>query len=1480
MNNNFMKSSVKAVAAALVASLAFTSCSKDQFTEKDALNLELSRLRAQRTIDSIKTLQDRTDRNALLRYQRALDSLDRENAGGRVFYTVNVVSATSSAVANGRTEEAEGVTGATVTTSQYGNVVSKTTQSGIATFELRSGEATVSVVAPAHTSADYTVNLTAPYGGGQTGNVGSAGAGQTAATTAAAKNGTTVYVGNVLPLFQISTDGAQMATIRGRAFIETDLTNDVEELANTQNAAIQAAGTVANIFVSAGIDTQGSGFFAKYLAKSGQYTTTGSNLGGTSTNQGNGIGGITKIFYGPATPTGASGSAGAPVNRVAVGATGDYTILVPATVSGLPIVIKSDEIVANRNYFRSDALGLGTLTQQRFLYGPNVVADAVDLGASIPRVSFQAFTTPATVTASYAPEVVSGTFNTGNYAGGAGFYAVTPSVAVAGTTGTGLTAGNTGNAPTGSVATATTNGAFVNVAANAFANLPTASTTAVGLSVSGVEISAGGTGYVAVAGAANDGVATFTRQDVVAVGSGFRVGGATGSQISTFIQVTDGGFGFVYPDPTSYVVATRTGGFANTLAGAFTTSGFTGTLPTVSFGNILAPALSPVALVIPEPSVGTITSIQVTSPGSGLASIPQPVFTYGTTGGLPPTDAAGDALFIQAGAGGIRFNFGAGALAAASPNGPYDMPAAWGTAGTDYTLNPTSIVLIPQTAGAGAAQATTLGSGYVFVPTAVASATGGGAFPSITPANFTVAVRTSSAFVLTAAQGLNVPQGAVQRIDISAPGNYTAAGLAGVAGAAITFPLTNTTPANLGTGIGLSLVAPSVPTGSSRSANSLAGLSFPGGSGLALDNYVITTATPSVTRGGVTPAAAANIFTAATASGYPSNATLVSSTLLNPNTFISPLLAANLLAGSAWIVAFDAPASGVQAWGIPYIDLVNGVSTISGVRIMDAGSGYPATATAVPMTLMPNPFRNTTASATTPVAIALTAMGPVDANNFFSVGTSTIAVKPNTNLVSALSNSGTIGFELPAVGATLTFTVTAAGSGYATTPRVVIADGGLTFQAIATALNPTLTGTAAASTDVGPVLMTGSATAGAGASVTRVGNTFTGAAANVGRINFAVGSDPKFLSAPAVFVIDELSAGLTNTYNNAVAAGAAAPMGGVVPAGFGAYTGVAKANLPAITIGANGAIIGLGSMQTATNQTAGQMSKLPEAFVLSADGLPLVAYHTSPVVTIAAPATGTAATAVIDPAGVETSTFIPGIRATGTNGTNAVAAVTGVTAVTAVAATAGNPAALNVTNTTGAASNLVIQTNNGSGATVVPTVASSTATIAAPTVTGTGILTTYTYSIPAGAQVLINAAGAAGTVAASITVNALNANTQNSLTAGTNGTAAVAGVTGVTAVTAAALVAGVLPGEIQAIRLTSGGSGYGRGNLFQRWFILNNGINQGTGNGQNYVVFGNEQVTGAGATTAGANVNGTKFEVMTGVTYVRDIHYGTGKRVD
>lgn len=1584
MNQNFMKSSFKAVAAALVASLAFTSCSKDQFTEKDALNLELSRLRAQRSIDSIKTLQDRTDRNALLRYQRTLDSLDRENAGGRVFYTVNVISATASAVAGGRTEESEGVTGAVVTTSQYGRVVSATTQAGIATFELRSGEATVAVTAPLHTSADYTVNLTAPFSGGQIGNTGIGGA-QTAAPVTAAKNGTTVYVGNVLPLFEISTDGAEMATIRGRAFIETDLTNDVEELANTQNAAIQAAGTVANIFVSAGINSNNATFFTRYLAKNGsQYTTAGNNLGGTSGVAGAGaaagIGVITKLFYGPATPATGSGSAGAPVNRVAVGATGDYTILVPATVSGLPIVIKSDEIVANRTYFRSDDLGFGQVTTQRFMYGPQVTADRVDLAASQPRVSFQAFTTPATVTASYTPQVAASSFATGTtLVTQAGLYGVLPSVTVAlGTAG--------GTAPTGVATTA-----------------PYAATGNVIHGSNGINITAGGTGVAATAGAANDAVFSLTRNDLITIGSGNKVLSVGGS-IGDYIQVTDGGFGFNYPTPATYVNTAANGfnlGFAAATVGG--TGVFTGFLPAVNF-TVLPGETAPTGRAIPDLTTGTIAATERTSPGSNLSSIPSvlPTVLSNTSTGFvfgpntsnvlpdaanaPVTAAVTNLIVAGAVAGTPQFNTsnatapvvrGATTLAAANASAYQLSNALVSTVVGSGDITIAQNTLTANTL-AGAQALTGIGN-YVFTPSvALVGRSTTGATLTGGPATTSVVVSTSNGG--TIAGGLDgvgvangaavpIPAGLVRSINVAFGAGYNT----------VTFPAGVNTigalPAGI-TSIGLSFTTVTAPTGATRTTNTLSANIFSSGTGL--DNYVVTTQPFGGTLG-AGQSALAPAVTSLIGVTTASSATFADAN----NTPMTNTLASNLLAGSAWLAVFDVPTAAprIAAWGVPIFATGN---TLTGVRIVRGGAGYPNNSANIRMRLIPNPFRGLVAglaNGTAPTLAQLTGTPAV-----FSATASPVLPTAGTpawfdasfnagigvDLANALTNGSPIGIELPTTASFLTFTVTNGGSGYAQAPDVVIADGGITFGDIANLLGgPT--------TAVGPVVMTGTATVAAGGSLLRVGNTFTGGTPSQGRVTFRTLADPAgvdnnfvFKANPAVFVIDRLSNALTTAYN-------AAPN---------------TAGNPYITIGAGGSVIGLGSEQTFANNTAQQLSKLTEAFVTSA-AWPAVAYHSTPTVTIAAPATGTAATAVIDPAGVETATFVPGIRLTpnlglaaaGAATTTRTYAVTGggaaanivftnTNANTVFTTTAGTPvrtvgaageavwtlpvaagATVTVTeaNTTNTASTVTTPAGANTVAAVpslstvdlrltagaavtagavtfdltdptgfalasTPTVSviGTTAGLTAPTLTtlkiGTTTRITATFVAAAGATtndftiIRISYTGATAAVAAAgttitnttggtIVTPAAAAYTLNAnVAAVAAGTPAVVtfNLSSVASVTPARAVTGDLGGKIQAIRVTSGGSGYGRGNLFQRFFT-----NSGTGTGgttiasvvagQAYEIIGSN-LSGTGTTGTNGNViggsspqlgvTGSQFDVMTGVTYVRDIHYGTGRRID
>lgn len=74
----------------------------------------------------------------------------------KVLYTVNVMSFANSVLSNGRTS---GLSGATVTVDQNGNKQTKTTDGGIAVFEVLNGSATVYVSAADHGEVEYSVSV-------------------------------------------------------------------------------------------------------------------------------------------------------------------------------------------------------------------------------------------------------------------------------------------------------------------------------------------------------------------------------------------------------------------------------------------------------------------------------------------------------------------------------------------------------------------------------------------------------------------------------------------------------------------------------------------------------------------------------------------------------------------------------------------------------------------------------------------------------------------------------------------------------------------------------------------------------------------------------------------------------------------------------------------------------------------------------------------------------------------------------------------------------------------------------------------------------------------------------------------------------------------------------------------------------------------------------------------------------------------------
>ena len=74
MNRNLFKYSLRFVAVLMTAAM-FVSCEKDEFTEADALELELQKLRAQDAIDVAKADAARKHELNLLDYQKQVDQL-------------------------------------------------------------------------------------------------------------------------------------------------------------------------------------------------------------------------------------------------------------------------------------------------------------------------------------------------------------------------------------------------------------------------------------------------------------------------------------------------------------------------------------------------------------------------------------------------------------------------------------------------------------------------------------------------------------------------------------------------------------------------------------------------------------------------------------------------------------------------------------------------------------------------------------------------------------------------------------------------------------------------------------------------------------------------------------------------------------------------------------------------------------------------------------------------------------------------------------------------------------------------------------------------------------------------------------------------------------------------------------------------------------------------------------------------------------
>jgi hypothetical protein len=410
---------------AVMATWVISSCTKDT-------PLSLAAVTATTSSTSIKHYKDSVhihDSLALiyaknkfmsaLTYKAAFDSLNKINAAGLINYSVQVVSGSTSTLFAGtpnisdRSSAGGGapsvkaqdvVAGATVTVNQYGVIAKATTDAtGTAVFaNLLRGGLSVSITQTGFTSLSY---ITALKNSNWTTN-----------------NGTQHSMGNIIPLFE--TTGANMATITGQATVETDLTN------NTPETIPDASKTN----ITATIDATNSSFLAQYLNTGYSVSTHGGTTDyvGTILTAAYGTGGFSGVVTG-----------------------GIYTIGVPASVDGLPLIVSYSDFVGTQTLFiqtlntnAQPNVAFNQVVTNRQLFGPELTPTYVPVACGVT-VNFSAGGGgAATAVMNYTGLLSQINLN----AGGSG-YNGTPLVTITGGGGAGATATAT---VTGGVVTAFT----------------------------------------------------------------------------------------------------------------------------------------------------------------------------------------------------------------------------------------------------------------------------------------------------------------------------------------------------------------------------------------------------------------------------------------------------------------------------------------------------------------------------------------------------------------------------------------------------------------------------------------------------------------------------------------------------------------------------------------------------------------------------------------------------------------------------------------------------------------------------------------------------------------------------------------------------------------------------------------------------------------------------------------------------------------
>ena len=428
-------------------------------------------------------------------YARLQDSLLK--VGGVIHYSVNVVSVGNAAKSIGSTN----ATGATVSAIQNGGVLTVTTGAdGIAVFDnMRIGNVTVNVQLAGHSAVDFIADLTPAN------NI--TGPGQDLSQT-------TRLAATLIPMFP--TSGATMATVNGKVTYESNLTNNTREFP-TSAVVICAIDVTSPLFTD--------------------FTTP---TGGTI-NQDQ-AGRIINIVYSDFSSNGVAD------------ASGNYSLQVPATATGLPIKLAVSDYTTNQSLLLSVLNGQNVDGVQsiRTMYGsnftpsniPSVLPAYVTVGS--PTGAIGAYTSLATLNPPTAAvgAVTDITVNTQGFG-----YTAVPDVVITGD-GTGATAIATLNSNGAVTGISVTNGG-VGYSGNpgtvfASLNINTFNTTAkavvtsnVNGNITGITVTNGGKGYITKPSVTITASVTGLGTGATAVSS---LNNPSNGQIN--IQLTNGGTGY------------------------------------------------------------------------------------------------------------------------------------------------------------------------------------------------------------------------------------------------------------------------------------------------------------------------------------------------------------------------------------------------------------------------------------------------------------------------------------------------------------------------------------------------------------------------------------------------------------------------------------------------------------------------------------------------------------------------------------------------------------------------------------------------------------------------------------------------------------------------------------------------------------------------------------------------------------------------